>query len=114
MLEQSTEKQGIFDRRMGRLSFFLWNFAGVVVLQILEFFMGLFDRPGMPPMGSGQVLFFMILLGIVIFLGVLITIQRLNDLQRSRWMALLALVPLANVVFFFWCCFAKGVQAAES
>lgn len=58
MLEQSTEKQGIFDRRIGRLSFFLWNFVGGVVIQILGYFMDLFDRPGMPPMGSGTALFF--------------------------------------------------------
>lgn len=114
MLEQSTEKQGIFDRRMGRLSFFLWNFAGGVVIQILGYFMDLFDRPGMPPMGSGMALFLMILAGVTLFLVVLATIQRLNDLQRSRWMVLLALIPLANVVFFFWCCFAKGIQATES
>lgn len=114
MLEQSTEKQGIFDRRIGRLSFFLRNFAGGVVIQILGYFMDLFDRPGMPPMGSGTALFFMILAVVTLFFVVLATIQRLNDLQRSRWMVLLALIPLANVVFFFWCCFAKGIQATES
>ena len=114
MLEQSTEKQGIFDRRIGRLSFFLRNFAGGVVIQILGYFMDLFDRPGMPPMGSGTALFFMILAVVTLFFLVLATIQRLNDLQRFRWMVLLALIPLANVVFFFWCCFAKGIQATES
>ena len=65
-------------------------------------------------MGSGTALFFMILAVVTLFFLVLATIQRLNDLQRSRWMVLLALIPLANVVFFFWCCFAKGIQATEA
>ena len=56
----------------------------------------------------------MILAVVTLFFLVLATIQRLNDLQRSRWMVLLALIPLANVVFSFWCCFAKGIQATEA
>lgn len=114
MSDQASETQGMFNRRAGRLSFFLRNLAGGVVIQILGFIMNSFDRPGMPPMGVGISLVLLTLIFATLFFVVVATIQRLNDLQRSRWLVLLSLVPLINIGFFFWCCFAKGVRIDES
>ncbi len=44
---------------------------------------------------------------------VLSVIRRLNDLQKSRWMALVLLVPLASKIFYLYLFFARGRTASD-
>jgi uncharacterized membrane protein YhaH (DUF805 family) len=36
------------------------------------------------------------------FVWILLTIQRSHDMNRSGWLALLMLVPILNLLFYFW------------
>ncbi len=47
--------------------------------------------------------------GAMIYIGILLLIQRCHDMGKSGWFALLALIPLASLIFLFW----PGVKEAN-
>ena len=53
----------------------------------------------------------LLLLVASIYWQVLTFCKRLNDVNRSRWMILWSLIPLANFVLWLYLCFKTGVEA---
>jgi uncharacterized membrane protein YhaH (DUF805 family) len=59
----------------------------------------------------GDIIFpvlFIIMIGISVSILVFANIKRLHDLGRSGWLALLQIVPLANIWLFLVCACVKG------
>lgn len=56
-----------------------------------------------------------IVLGVIVYIAVLVfsfilIIQRLHDLNKTGWMSLLAIIPLANIYLFVLLIFFKGTE----
>jgi hypothetical protein len=49
----------------------------------------------------------------MLVLSVALAVRRLNDLNRTGWMALLFLVPLVNFVFMIYMMAASGTQGSN-
>lgn len=60
-----------------------------------------------------------IVLGVVVYIGVIVfsvilMIQRLHDLNKTGWMALLAIIPFANIYLFILLIFFKGTEGRNN
>lgn len=60
-----------------------------------------------------------IILGVVAYIGIIVfsfilIIQRLHDLNKTGWMSLLAIIPLANIYLFILLIFFKGTEGRNN
>jgi uncharacterized membrane protein YhaH (DUF805 family) len=98
--------------RFGRLSYIAWGLLVAVVVQVVEYAVGgaallhpKLDAAGspLPPDLSPLALVVIAAVALVtIVVGVLFMIRRLHDLDGSGWWALLALIPVVNLLFFLY------------
>ena len=86
----------LFQGRLDRTNFFF----GSIVSVLLNILGNLFNN---------YILSFIIIIFLIIF-GVSITIRRWHDLNRSGWMTLLLLIPIANFCITIYLWFKKGDQ----
>ena len=61
-------------------------------------------------MGVGVIISLIIVYIIPIILSFILAIRRLHDLDKSGWLSLLFIVPLVNLVMFFYLLFAPGTK----
>ncbi|HIP81323.1 MAG TPA: DUF805 domain-containing protein [Leucothrix mucor] len=84
--------------RMGRLRFFFYNML-VGLIGMLLIGVGSLGFAVSPVLGGIIVAVIYIA---IIFISILLTIQRCHDLNKSGWWALLLLVPFAVFYFYFF------------
>lgn len=101
-----------FRRKTARLEYFLRGIIINLPLLILSSLPSLFLKDGMIAL---------IILGVLILIMVALIIasltlvfQRLNDLGQSKWMALLAFIPLVNFLFIVYLLFAPGETSKQN
>ena len=101
-------------QRIGRVRYLAYNFIATFVA---SFFIGIVAAIFIPLAASAStpgdvtpltviILFILYLVPFVI--SVIISRRRLHDLGNSGWMALLLLVPIANLIFVLYLIFAPG------
>jgi len=91
----------LFSGRLGRVRYFVLRSAVLVVFGLV--FIGLSLLTGLLPVGWSM---FMGLLIVLVVLSALVfytlpAVQRAHDFNASGWLALLSLVPLVNLLFWF-------------
>ncbi|MGE5153981.1 MAG: DUF805 domain-containing protein [Bdellovibrio bacteriovorus] len=104
--------------RFGRLSYIAWGILLSVVVQVVELAVGgralldpTLDATGhpLPPDLSPLTIGLIAVVALAaLVLGVLFMIRRLHDLDGSGWWALLALIPLVNLLFFLFLLLKAG------
>jgi uncharacterized membrane protein YhaH (DUF805 family) len=91
------------EGRIGRLVYFLWLLALIVIASVV---MAIFSMD----VNSGAY----VLVGIPLaLLSVFPAVRRLHDLNKSEWLFLLSFIPLVNLGFGLYLLFAKGTQGAN-
>jgi uncharacterized membrane protein YhaH (DUF805 family) len=85
--------------RMGRLRYIAWSMLGSLVIMPVAFVAGLLGAA----IGSNAVLY--VLLGAAYIAYIVVwgmwTVQRCHDMDWSGWAALLMIIPLVGLVFWF-------------
>jgi uncharacterized membrane protein YhaH (DUF805 family) len=85
--------------RMGRLRYIAWSILGSLVIVPVAFVAGLLGAA----LGSQTVLY--LLLGVAYIAYIVVwgmwTVQRCHDMNWSGWAALLMIIPLVGLVFWF-------------
>ena len=98
------------DGRLNRLRYFKYQ----VILTILSALVGAMIgfASGLLTGGDPTSMLFTVPTGICSFIasigGIMLSIRRLHDLNKSGWFMLLSLVPLVNVIFWLYILFAPG------
>jgi len=102
--------------RFGRLSYLAW---GVVLGVFSWILMGVFAVLGVDvTQGSANgavmagIAMLVINLAVIVF-GFIFGIRRLHDLDKSGWMILLFLVPIANLILILYLIFGRGSEGAN-
>ncbi len=99
---KTTKLSKLFSAKIGRGDFALRYFPTIFVVY--------FDsKYSFLPSIFGDILSGIILLALILY-GILLVIQRINDLGWSRWSALLGLVPIVNIIFAMRLYFKKGID----
>jgi len=109
---------GPFDPkgRFGRLSYIAWALAISFALNLVELVLGAgLGLAGLKPeaggLAGGLIMAITLLLGVAAVVAtVLFFIRRLHDIDLSGWWALLALVPIVNVLFGLFALIKPGTQ----
>jgi uncharacterized membrane protein YhaH (DUF805 family) len=85
--------------RMGRLRYIAWSMLGSLAIVPVAFVAGLLGAA----LGSQTVLY--LLLGVAYFAYIVVwgmwTVQRCHDMDWSGWAALLMIIPLVGLIFWF-------------
>ncbi len=102
------------DGRMGRLQYFV----AVVVINFVfgvagAAFMGLFSALGDSSGAVIGLVFYSVFLLAGSVLSIMQGIKRLHDMEKSGWMLLLGIVPLANIYLAIIMLFKKGTDGAN-
>lgn len=84
-----------FSDRMNRLPYFLSSLVVGGGSSLLTQMLG------------GNVLSLVVVIA-TLFVGIILGVRRLHDLDLSGWAILMILIPLANIVFLLYLTFAKG------
>lgn len=99
-----------FSGRLNRKRYFLGSLCvGLAVLiayTILEAVGALGDEFGEASLFGSLIA--LVLYVFVTIYGLSMAVRRLHDLDKSGWLSLIVLVPLANAVFYLWILFAAG------
>ncbi|PID63882.1 MAG: hypothetical protein CR974_00630 [Gammaproteobacteria bacterium] len=100
-----------FFGRIGRLRFISYQFVlTLVTLAIIAILNGLLKKFDNTTIGIIAACFAPILL----YAGIIYPKRRLNDLEKSGWLALLSFIPGVNVIFLLYLAFAKGSEATNA
>ena len=111
---QSNDSGLSANGRFGRLSYFAWNillgffvlFCVIVLAVIMPSMMtNLSSGAGF---SSGFILFFLIIYIILFYFSFVFIIRRLHDLNKSGWLSLILLIPVAGLFFWIYASCAKG------
>lgn len=98
-----------FQRKTARLEYFIKSIlinAPLIILWALEFLIETGSVEALLKVASPLVTI------AVVIAGFSLGIQRLNDLNKSRWYILLALIPLINLLFALYLLFAPGKEVS--
>lgn len=87
--------------RMPRGPFFLWY--------LISFVAGALGS-SLINNNSKDILGAYLLICFSIYIGIVINIRRLHDLNYSGWYILLNLIPIVNIVVFLWLLIGEGTQ----
>ena len=99
------------EGRLNRLRYLKYQVLWSLIIGIAGFILGFI---GGFVTGDAESLLVTIPAGIMSFVGgiggIMLTIRRLHDLDRSGWFILLALVPFVNILFAIYIWFFKGTD----
>jgi uncharacterized membrane protein YhaH (DUF805 family) len=85
--------------RLGRVRYIGYSFGLTMLISILVAFLAAATGASA---GKGVAALVMVVgYGAIIVLSALLTIQRAHDFNSSGWLALLVLIPLVNLIFWF-------------
>lgn len=87
-----------FTGRLNRLNFLL----GAISIFVISAILSKFDGRDAWGLFTGLAVLFSI------FFGFSLYIRRLHDISKSGWWSLLMLVPLVNIIFFFYLVFTDS------
>ena len=97
------------EGRLNRLSFLkyqvIWTLISAVVVFILGFIGGFLSGDPQSILVTGPTGIWSFISGIG---GVMLSIRRLHDLDKSGWMLLLVLIPLIDIIFLLYLWLAPG------
>ncbi|QGX39704.1 DUF805 domain-containing protein [Permianibacter aggregans] len=109
------------EGRIGRIRYLAYTtliglmFYAALVVVMLMFGIGLAAAGSGMEGFSGTALVVMILVYLLMIVAsVILMRRRLNDLDKSGWWILLALIPLVNIIFGLYVLFAPGTKASNS
>ena len=114
---QSPPKLGMFERRIGRLGFFLGivYWAAILFIPIiLQLLIRAVSRGSLSPNALTSLLNIISILsgiaGVILFIPIVISlyVRRLHDLDQSGLLTFLWLVPIVNFIFYLYLQFAPG------
>lgn len=106
-----------FDAKIGRLEFALTSlglgFASTFLSAAVETteYDPYTGTVVTAPVSLEASIFALIVFAGLVYLQVLTSCKRLNDVGRSRWMTLWTLVPIANFVLWLYLCFKPGIES---
>lgn len=91
----------LFSGRLGRVRYIVHRSAVLVVFALV--FIGLSLLTGQLPVGWSMFMGFLIVLAVLsaLVFYTLPAVRRAHDFNASGWLALLSLVPLVNLLFWF-------------
>ena len=102
-----------FQDTIGRLEYFVKSILLNVPLIVLFLLLALLSEESVAFVVIGGLLTFVV--GIAIFIAVLaLVFQRLNDLEQSKWLILLGVIPIINFIFGLYLLFAAGKSNLET
>jgi uncharacterized membrane protein YhaH (DUF805 family) len=78
-------------------------YANINLLSPLQYLLNLIPYPQGFSIGAYQIL--LLVCVIIIFVN---TIQRINDISKSRWLVLCLLIPIVGTIFALYLIFAPG------
>lgn len=109
-----------FSSQSGRLEYFITQLILAISATVISAISGLEDQYTIndpyysAPISVDGAIFVLILLFILLYLSILSTCKRLNDLGKSPWLALLSLIPIVNLVFGLYLLFMPGIKANQT
>jgi len=101
-----------FKEHIGRLEYFVKSLLINVPFLALFLLLALFPEDSIIQITGG--LLSILLVIAVIIAAFALVFQRLNDLQNSKWLILLGLIPLVNFIFAIYLLFAPGKTSEQS
>lgn len=98
------------EGRLGRVRYFAYSSSVGLIFGVLGLMLALLlIKNGPEYLGFATIVYLPALLAIFVIIK-----RRLNDLDASGWLALLALVPLINLGLTLWLMFGRGSAGANS
>jgi len=117
---------GMFERRTGRLAFFLgliYALAPLIIVVLLQLVVRFAQTGSNGATINPNVIFAIVniislLVGmasvvLIILVGISVYVRRLHDINQSGLLTLLLLVPFVNLLLFLYLLFAPGTQGAN-
>ena len=101
--------------RLGRLRYFTYS-LGIIFLLYVAMALGIGISSLLPEGANAIVMGIVVTIGVIamIYMSVVLMIQRLHDTNKSGWLSLVMLIPLVSVLFSFYLWFMPGSDEKNS